>query len=97
MDVEPQRPRQLERSLEQGLAARSVAAPERASARGGESLARALGQLRVRLAELRLVASRLLEVVAEDLVQLDESRPRSSSQSAKRSCSSARVALGRAS
>ena len=40
------------------------------------------------------VLKRLLEVVADDLVALDESRPCSSSQPANRSCSSARVALG---
>ncbi len=48
-----------------------VAAPQRAPAGGGEPLACPLGQLRIGLAELRLVAGRLLEVVAEELVQLD--------------------------
>ena len=43
-DVEPRRPGQLERPLEQPRRPRVVAAPERAAAGGREPLARALGQ-----------------------------------------------------
>ena len=49
-----------------------VAPPERAAAGGREPLAGAFGQGRVGLSELLLVAGGLLEVVAEDLVQLDQ-------------------------
>ncbi len=96
-DVHPRRPGQLERTLEQSGGGALVAPPERAPAGGGEPLARALRKRCVGLAELALVADGLLEVVAEDLVQLDQLLAALSSQSAKRSCSSARVAFGSAS
>ena len=47
--------------------------------------------------EFVAVPKGLLEVVAEQLLTLDETAPRASSQSAKRSCSSARTAFGSAS
>ena len=73
MHVEPVRPGQLERPLEQADGGALVAAPERAPAGGREALAGALGAARrVGLPELGLVAGGLLEVVAEDLVQLDQ-------------------------
>ena len=71
-DVQARRPGQLERPLEQPFGGRLVAAPERAAAGDGEPLASAVGQDRVGLSQLLLVAGGLLEVVAEDLVQLDQ-------------------------
>ena len=71
-DVEARRPGQLERPLEQPGGGPVVAPPERAAAGGREPLAGAFGQGRVGLSELLLVAGGLLEVVAEDLVQLDQ-------------------------
>ena len=66
--------------------ARRPAAASRSPARSASSASR--------LAELGLVPSRLLEVVAEELVQLDEVGAALLQPAAKRSCSSARVALG---
>ena len=98
VDIEPQRPGQLERPLEQRGGRPIVASPEGAAAGGGKTLAGPLGESWIGLSELGLVAGRLLQVEAEDLVQLDQVRsPFWSSQAAKRSCSSARVALGSAS
>ena len=71
-DVQARRAGQLERPLEQPGGGPLVAAPERASAGGREPLAGAFGEGRVGLSELLLVAGGLLEVVAEDLVQLDQ-------------------------
>ena len=72
MDVQSERPGQLERSLQEREGCTAVAAPESASAGRGQALRRPLGEGGVGLAELRLVPGRLLEVVAEDLVQLDQ-------------------------
>ena len=72
VDIEPQRPGQLERPLEQRSGRSIVAAPERAAAGGGKTLAGPLGESWIGLSELGLVARRLLEVVADDLVQLDQ-------------------------
>ena len=71
-DGEAGRPGQLERPLEQPRGGAVVAAPGCAAAGGREPLAGAVGQGRVGLSELLLVAGGLLEVVAEDLVQLDQ-------------------------
>ena len=49
--------------------------PPRAPPRSGEPLARSLSELGVGPTELHLVPRRLLEVVAEYLVQLDEVGP----------------------
>ena len=70
--VEPRRPGQTERPLEQPFGGPAVAAPERAAAGDREPLTGALSQGRVGLSELLLVAGGLLEVVAEDLVELDQ-------------------------
>ena len=87
----------VQRALEQRARGSAVLAPERSPAGGGEPLAGARGQVVRRLPELAAVGGSLLEVVADDLVQLDELRRARSSQSAKRSCSSARTLLGSAS
>ena len=71
-DIQPQRPRQVERSVEQPGGGTVVAPPERAPAGGGKSLARALRLRVIGLTELCLVADGLLEVVAENLIQLDQ-------------------------
>ena len=71
-DVQSCRPGQLERPLEQPFGGPLVAPPERAAAGGREPLSGAFGQGRVGLSQLLLVAGRLFEVVAEDLVQLDQ-------------------------
>jgi hypothetical protein len=72
VDIEPEGVRQLERAAEESGSGRPVSPPERSPTGGGEALARTLGELRSRLSELLPVVSRLLEVVAEDLVQLDQ-------------------------
>ena len=72
MNIEPQRPGQLERPLEQRASRATVGRAERAPAGGGEMLTGPLGESRIGLSELGLVAGRLLQVVTEDLVQLDE-------------------------
>ena len=74
MDVEPERPGERERPLEQGHRSMLVAARKRAAARRGEPLRCAFGKDSVRLLELRLVASCLFKVVAEDFVELDQIR-----------------------
>ena len=66
------RPGQLERPFEQPGGGPFVAAPERTAAGGREPLASAFRESRVGLSELLLVAGGLLEVVAEDLVQLGQ-------------------------
>ena len=97
VDVEPRRSGQLEGSLQRpappGSWPRQKARRPAAASFGGCSLC----ELRVGLPQLGEVAGRLLEVVAQDLVQLDEIGPCSSSQPAKRSCRSARIAFGSAS
>ena len=77
-----------------------IAAFERMVATCEETCGRLLAERRgtvVERTELLAVAVGLLEVVAEDLVELDERLPCTASQTAKRSCSSARVAFGSAS
>ena len=71
-DIEPQRSSQLERALEQHARGAPVLPPERAAAARGQPLRGALGKPIRRLTELAPVAHGLLEVVADDLVQLDE-------------------------
>ena len=71
-DVEPEGPGQLERALEQHARRAPVLSPERTAAARGEPLCGAGGELIRRLAELAAVADGLLEVVADDLVQLNE-------------------------
>ena len=58
IDVEPRRPGQLERALEQPGGGALVAAPERAAAGGREPLARAFGERRVGLPELAACSGR---------------------------------------
>jgi hypothetical protein len=74
VDVEPERTCERERALEQGRCSTFVAARKRAPASGGEPLSRTLAEARVWLLELGPVARGLFEVMAEDLVQLDEVR-----------------------
>ena len=71
-DVETERPRQLQCPLEQRRSRPIVAPPERTPAGVGKTRAGPLGESRVGLSELGPVASRLLQVKAEDLVQLDQ-------------------------
>jgi hypothetical protein len=94
VDVEPDRTRELERTEEQRSGGADVAAPEGAAAGGGEPFGRTFGQPRVGLPELLLVAGGLLEVVAEDLVQLDEIAAARLQPHGERSCSSARIDFG---
>ena len=61
-----------ERAFEERGCPTLVSTRESPAARGGESLARALCQFPVGLPKLGLVAGRLLEVEAEDLVHLDQ-------------------------
>ena len=64
---------QLERALEQRDGRREIVrAPQRAPACRGKPLAGPLGESRIGLSELGLVAGRPLQVEAEDLVQLDQ-------------------------
>jgi hypothetical protein len=69
-DVEACRPGQLECALEQPGGGPIVAPRERAAAGGCEALAGTFGQPRVGLPDLLSVAGGLLEVVAEDLVEI---------------------------
>ena len=71
-DVQPRRPGQLERPLEQPFGGPVVSARERAPAGDCKPVTGAVGQGRVGLSELLPVAGGLLEVVAEDLLQLDQ-------------------------
>jgi hypothetical protein len=71
-DVEARRPGQRKRPLEQPFGGPVVAPPERAAAGGRAPRAGAFGQGRVGLSQLLPVVRGLLEVVAEDLVQLDQ-------------------------
>ena len=77
---EPKRPRQRERALEQPGRGALVISVERAPPRRQKPIARAEGERRVRSAQLGVVAGGLLEVVADELVQLDDapSCPRAS-------------------
>ena len=75
LDVEPERPGQLERPFEQGDGRGLVNTPERPPTGTSEMLPGALAERRVRLSELGCVAGGLLQVVAEELVQLDEVLP----------------------
>jgi hypothetical protein len=72
--VETQRPGEVERPLEQGPRSMVVAARARAAAGRGKPCGCAFGKKSVRLLELSLVAGGLLEVVAQDLVELDQVR-----------------------
>ena len=71
-DVQVRRTGQLQRPLEQPRRGPVVAAPEGAAAGGREPHSRLFRDCVVRLPELAPVAGGLLEVVAEDLVQLDQ-------------------------
>ena len=71
-DVGPVRSYELGRPSEQRGPGPVVLAVDRAPAGGGESRGGAVGELGVRLPELRLVSGCLLEVVADDLVALDQ-------------------------
>ena len=93
--VETQRPSQQERPLEQRQRSTAIELRKRAPAGGGKSFARACGELRIMLSELRLVLRRLLEVEADDLIHLDRAGAlRSSCQTAMRSWRSARTRFG---
>src|SRR4051812_11911871 len=72
MDVKAHRPKQRQGSSKQSVRGAIVASPERATTGGTETLAGPRRHVHVRPAELALVERRLLEVIAEDLVQLDE-------------------------
>ena len=72
VNIELQRPGQLECPLKQRGGRSMVVPPEGAAAGGGEMLARPLGDSRGGLSELGLVAGCLLQVEAEDLVQPDD-------------------------
>ena len=67
------RPGELERPLEHAGRGTEVAARERAADRDGEAVAGRECQFRIGPTERGEVMGRLLEVVAEDLVELDES------------------------
>ena len=82
---------------QQVTVAREVAAELRRRRPAAASRSAARGQRFVRPAQLGAVAVRLLQVVAEDLVQLDEPGAVLLEPRANRSCSSARVDFGRAS
>ena len=97
MDVEAERSCQRERSLEQPGRGAHVLSVERAPPRLEEMVPRAKRELGVWPAELVEIPGGLLEVVADDLVQLDEVAAVELEPAAKRSCSSARTALGSAS
>ena len=71
-EVEPERAQELDCPGEQRERGPAVQAVVRAPAGGGEPRGGALGERGVGLAELCLVAGGLLEVVADDLVALDE-------------------------
>jgi hypothetical protein len=71
-DVEACRPQQSERSPQKHEASAGVAAQVRTSSGRGQVPPCALGDVFVRLPELRPVATRLLEVVPENFVQLDQ-------------------------
>ena len=75
VDVGPKRPRQRERALEQHGSGALVASAERAPPRRQQPIPGAKGERGVGSAQLGLVAGGLLEVVADDLVQLDEGPP----------------------
>ena len=86
----------IDGAAEQTPRQRQIVALERAPAGGGEMARRALADgatLRVDRPELAQMLVRLLEVPAHRLVVLDAVGDPPSSQSAKRSCSSARVPL----
>ena len=73
--LEPVRTGERERTLEQRRRRAPVAAPEGTAACGAEPLARGEGELAVVLPELVEAACGPLQVVADQLVQLDELRP----------------------
>ena len=71
MDVEPQRPCQLERSLKERSGSSIVSPPERAAAGRGKTLGRPLGESWIGSSELGFVPHRLLKVIADELVPFD--------------------------
>jgi hypothetical protein len=71
-NVEPQRRRQRQCALEQPGRRAAVFAPQRSPASGGEPFVRACCEIVRRSREFPAVGDRLLEVVSDDLVQLDE-------------------------
>ena len=94
VEVEPQRPRQLERALQQRACGSHIAAPECTLSRGGQMPGGALRERSVAKSELVPVAARLLEVVAEDFLEALSTRSpaRASSQPAYALVQPARVA-----
>ena len=72
VNVDAERPKQLERTLEQRTGRTSVASPKGAATSGSQLLAGPLRESWVGLPELGLVPRGLLEVVSDDLVQLDQ-------------------------
>ena len=76
MEIEPVRTRERQTTIEQHGRRSALTPPEGTPARGAEPVTGGEGQLGVVLPELVEVAGRLLQVVAEQLVQLDELRRR---------------------
>jgi hypothetical protein len=72
VDVEPERPRQRKRALEQAGRGSIVFSAERPLPRRQQAIPRAKRERRFRPAQLRAVAGGLLEVVTHDLVELYE-------------------------
>ena len=70
--VPPDRPGQLQGATEQRGGGAVVTAPERPAAGRHEPLARPLGEAVVRLSQFLPVPGSLLQVVAEQLVELDQ-------------------------
>ena len=72
VDVETQRPRQLERPREQPGRRAIIGAPKGPPTGGGQSITGTQRESRVGLPELISVADGLLQVVADEFVELDE-------------------------
>src|SRR5581483_10463334 len=74
-DVQPRRPHELKRSLEESDGGPIVATPERPATGGCKPVACALREGCIGFSELELVARRLLQVVAEQLVPISQLFP----------------------
>jgi hypothetical protein len=97
LHVEPVRTRQREGAVEQPGCRARVAAPERAPARRAEPIAGGERKLARFLPELCEVAGSFLEVVAEDLVELDQLPAVLLEPGGEAAMESARAAFGSAS
>src|SRR5262249_38582423 len=74
MDVDSKRARQCERTLERAGGCSVAPPPQGTPPGGGEPLPRPLGESRIGVSELLAVTCGLLQVVADDLVELDQLR-----------------------